>query len=114
MPKSARTSPCRPDEAKARLRTARAYLEVAGSVLQERGRDEYLNVTAGLAILAGIAASDAICGLRLGRIHRGDDHRGAQDLLQGATPDGSKLATNLGRLLSGPPADRTRPGKPFI
>jgi hypothetical protein len=47
MPKSARTSPCRPDEAKARLRTAQAYLEVAGIVLQ------------------------------------------------GATPDGPKLATNL-------------------
>ncbi len=100
MPKPARTSPCRPDEAKARLRAAQAYLEVAGIVLQERGRDEYLNVAAGLAILAGIAASDAICGLRLGRIHRGDDHRGAQDLLQEATPDGPKLATNLGRLLS--------------
>jgi hypothetical protein len=82
------------------MRTAQAYLEVAGIVLQERGRDEYLNVAAGLAILAGIAASDAICGLRLGRIHRGDDHRGAQDLLQGAAPDGPKLATNLGRLLS--------------
>jgi len=69
-------------------------------VLKERGRDEYLNVAAGLAVLAGIAASDVICGARFGRWHRGDDHRGAQDLLQGATPDGRKLATTLGRLLS--------------
>jgi hypothetical protein len=74
-------------------------LEVAGFVLEERGRDEYLNVAAGLAILAGIAASDAICGIRLGYVHRGDDHRRAQDLLRTATPDGQKLATNLGRLL---------------
>src|SRR5215471_11588119 len=100
MPKPSRTSPCNPAEARARLRTAQAYLDVAGSVLEERGRDEYLNVATGLAILAGIAASDAICGARLGYLHRGEDHRGAQDLLRTATPDGAKLATNLGRLLS--------------
>jgi hypothetical protein len=37
---------------------------------------------------------------RLGCLHRGDDHRGAADLLRTATPDGAKLATVLGRLLS--------------
>ena len=100
MPKTARTAPCSKIEARARLRTARAYLEVADSVLGERDRGEYLNVAAGLAVPAGIAGSDAICGARLGRIHRGDDHRGAQDLLQQATSDGKKLATILGRLLS--------------
>ena len=100
MPKSSRTSPCTRDDARARLRTAEADLDVAGAVLEERGRDEYLNVAAGLAVLAGIAASDAICGARLGLWHRGDDHRGAQDLLESATHDGGKLATTLGRLLS--------------
>lgn len=100
MPKTARTALCSKSEARARLRTAQAYLQVADSVLAERDRAEYLNVAAGLAVLAGIAGSDAICGIRLGRIHRGDDHRGAQDLLQQATPDGKKLATALGRLLS--------------
>lgn len=59
----------------------------------------FANVTAGLAVLAGIAASDAICCARLGRRHRGDDHRGAIDLLEGATPDGKKLGAWLGRLL---------------
>jgi hypothetical protein len=83
-----------------RLRTARAYLEVAGAVLEERGRDEYLNVAAGLAVLAGVAACDAICGMRLGYLHRGEDHRGAEDLLRTAVADGGKLATVLGRLLS--------------
>jgi hypothetical protein len=73
---------------------------VAREVLQEPARDEYLNVAAGLAVLAGIAASDAICGIRLRCIHRGDDHSGAQDLLRRATGDGSKLAAYLGRLLS--------------
>ena len=47
-----------------RLATARAYLEVASTVLAEQARDEFLNVAAGLAVLAGIAASDAICCLR--------------------------------------------------
>ena len=100
MPRTSRTAPCSPSEARSRLRTAQAYLDVAASVLEERGRDEYLNVAVGLAILAGIAASDAICGSRLGRVHRGDDHRGAEDLLRAATHDGQKLATTLVRLLS--------------
>jgi hypothetical protein len=56
-------------EARARLLTAQAYLDVASAVLDERDRDEYLNVAAGLAVLAGIAASDAICCARLGRRH---------------------------------------------
>jgi hypothetical protein len=73
-------------EAQSRLRTARAYLEVAALVLSERDRDEYLNVSAGLAVLAGIAASDSICCARLRSRHRGDDHRGAADLLRRATP----------------------------
>jgi hypothetical protein len=69
-------------------------------VLRERGRGEYLNVATGVAVLAGIAASDAICGTRLGCLHRGEDHHGAEDLLRKATPDGPKLAVVLGRLLS--------------
>jgi hypothetical protein len=86
-------------EARTRLRTAQAYLDVAGSVLDERDRDEYLNVAAGLAVLAGIAASDALCCARVGCRHRGDDHRGAADLLRQATPDGAELAKTLLRLL---------------
>lgn len=61
MPGSSRTAPCNLADARSRLNTARAYLEVAELVLGEKERDEYLNVTAGLAVLAGIAASDAIC-----------------------------------------------------
>jgi hypothetical protein len=99
MPSAKRTAPCTVSEARAWLRTAQAYLQVAASVLVEPDRGEYLNVAAGLAVLAGIAASDAICSIRLGCIHRGEDHRGAQDLLRQATPDGQKLATVLGRLL---------------
>jgi hypothetical protein len=96
---SSRTAPCGAAEAQSRLRTARAYLEVAALVLDERDRDEYLNVSAGLAVLAGIAASDSICCVRLRSRHRGDDHRGAADLLRRATPDGPELARTLLRLL---------------
>lgn len=95
-----RTARCSAADARVRLGTAQAYLEVAQKVLQEHSRSEHLNVAAGVAVLAGIAASDAICGARLGHIHRGDDHLGAQDLLRQATPDGAELANYLGRLLS--------------
>ena len=98
MAKTTRTAPCTPVQARVRLATAHPYLEVA--VLKERPASEYRNVAAGVAILAGIAASDAICGLRLGRLHRGDDHRRAVDLIRSATKDGPKLAAQLQRLLT--------------
>jgi hypothetical protein len=99
MPPSLRTAPCGTAEARSRLRTACAYLEVAALVLDERDRDEYLNVSAGLSVLAGIAASDSICCTRLRSRHRGDDHRRVADLLRRATPDGPELAVTLLRLL---------------
>lgn len=94
-----RTTRCTVQEARQRLRTAQAYVEVAELVLNETQREENLNVAAGLAVLAGIAASDSISGARLGRIHRGQDHRAAADLLRRAVPDGPKLAAQLLRLL---------------
>ncbi len=99
LPASSRTAACTAADARARLQTARAYLEVAELVLCEKERDEYLNVAAGLAVLAGIAASDCICCARLRSRHRGDDHRGAADLLRTATPDGGSLSRTLLRLL---------------
>jgi hypothetical protein len=99
MPPRSRTAACDVTEGRTRFRTAQAYLNVAASVLDERDRDEYLNVAAGLAVLAGIAASDAICCIRLGCRHRGDDHRRAAELLRTATPDGGELAKTLLRLL---------------
>lgn len=86
-------------EARGRLKAAEAYLEVAELVLDEQGRDEFLNVCAGLAVLAGVAAADAICARRLGVIHRGPDHHDAAELLQRAVPDGAKLAATFRRLI---------------
>lgn len=68
-------------------------------MLTEPERDEYLTVAAGLAVLAGVAASDSVCARRLGSIHRGDDHRSAATMLEKATPDGPKLAATLRRLI---------------
>jgi hypothetical protein len=94
-----RTARCGKPEARTRLSTAVAYLETAELVLGETARSEFGNVAAGLAVLAGIAAADAICCSRLGCRHRGDDHRGAAVLLQQSVPDGKRLATALTRLL---------------
>ena len=94
-----RTAPCNLQDARKRLRTAGAYIDVAELVLSETDRDEYLTVAAGLAVLAGIAASDAICCARLQVRHRGQDHRAAAEILGRAVPDGKKLASQLMRLL---------------
>lgn len=99
MSKARRTTAAGAQEARVRLRTAEAYLEVADLVLGETQRAEMPGVATGLAVLAGIAGSDVICASRLGQIHRGDDHRGAAELLRTATVDGGKLATSLLRLI---------------
>jgi hypothetical protein len=98
MPRADRSAKGGSAEAASRLRMARTYLDAAELVANER-HASFTNVTAGLAVLAGIAASDAICCVRLGRYHRGEDHRGATDLLRTATPDGRELGTRLERLL---------------
>jgi hypothetical protein len=69
-------------------------------VLREHDKSEHLSVAAGNAVLAGIAASDSICCARLRRVHRGQDHVGAADLLAEAVPDGQKLGETLRRLLT--------------
>lgn len=97
--RQSRTRPVTREDGRTRLRTAEAYLEVADLVLAEERRSEMPGVAAALAVLAGIAASDAICACRLGQVHRGDDHRAAADLLQQATPDGKKIATTFARLI---------------
>ena len=94
----ARARPAGLAEARQRLTTATAYLEIAELVLAD-DRSEMPGVAAGLAVLAGIAASDAICARRLGEIHRGESHRDAGQLLRSATPDGQRLASTLLKLL---------------
>lgn len=99
MPRARRTRSTNLDDARTRLRSAEAYLEAAELMLEDTDRVEMAGVAAGLAVLAGIAGSDAICARRLGEIHRGDDHRSASDLLKQATPDGKNLAATFLRLV---------------
>ncbi len=99
MPRAQRTTPASSTEARVRARAAEAYVEVAELVLLDAHRTEMPGVAASLAVLAGIAASDAICAARLSKIHRGDDHRAASSLLAQATPDGRKLSAVFLRLI---------------
>jgi hypothetical protein len=101
---SGRTADCGRTDGAARLEDARAFLAVAALVLDERipDEDEAINlsgVSAALAVLAGIAAADAACCSRLGRRYRGQDHRGAVDLVRAVVPGGPEMAKDLGRLL---------------
>jgi hypothetical protein len=81
------------------LEQARAFLEVAELVID--GDDELATpqVAAALAVLSGIASSDATCCARLGVISRGQDHRAAIGLLSSVEPRGREMARDLRRLL---------------
>jgi hypothetical protein len=80
------------------MKEARVYLamaELAGS-----GSSAENKVAGSNAILAGIAAADAICGLVLGERSAGDDHTQAINLLKKAIHPSTKAATSLKRLLT--------------
>lgn len=88
-----RTQDCTASEARVRLRQAELYLEVADMVLSSESA-EHATVAAGNAVLAAIAASDAICCAGAGQRYRGADHRRAVDHLEHVTGD-KKLAGYL-------------------
>jgi hypothetical protein len=93
-----RQAPCGSAEAARKARLARAYLDLAEQVAGQEG-DEARNVAAGNAVLAAIAASDALTCLRLGRHSRGQDHTAAAALLKRIRPDGTTLAKDLSTAL---------------
>jgi hypothetical protein len=95
---SGRVVVCTPAECRARRDQARAFLEVADLVLTEDRREAH--VAAALAVLAGIAAADAICGLRLGKWSRGQDHAQAVSMLGEVALRDTTLPTKLRRLLA--------------
>jgi hypothetical protein len=100
--RSGKTAECDSAAARVRLRQAESFVSVAESVLAEPadGNLPLPGVAAALAVLAGIAASDAACCSRLGRVHRGPDHADAIDLVRTVEPDGKQLANDLTRLLA--------------
>ncbi|WP_328334731.1 hypothetical protein OHA70_19910 [Kribbella sp. NBC_00382] len=98
-PQAGRTQECNRGQAIIRLTQARAFLEVAELVGAEDDELANDNVTAALAVLAGIAAADAACCAAIGRRARGQDHRQAIGLVEQAGSDGKPLGKALGRLL---------------
>jgi hypothetical protein len=74
-------------------------MDVAALVAEEND-GSYAGTAVSLAVLAGIAASDAACCRALGRRSRGDDRREAAALLAQVEPGGSEAANALTRLLS--------------
>lgn len=57
-------------------------------------------MSAALAVLAGIAASDAACCPALGRRSRSQNHHDAENLLTQIVPDGKTAATKLRSLIT--------------
>jgi hypothetical protein len=94
-----RTQRCSPAQAQTRLDHARKFLEVAELVASEGDSMEYSSAGASLAVLAGIAASDAACCKALGRRSRGQDHREAVDLIAQIEPGGKQAGKALRRLI---------------
>lgn len=103
MLKSGRARPCGDNEARQRLDRAREFLEVAELVVDERGEDAsfvYASSAASLAVLAGIAASDAACCKVLQERSRSQNHRDAERLLAQILPGGKDAAGDLRELLN--------------
>lgn len=96
-----RLRPCDQAVIDGRLSKARQFLEAA-ELLLERAEDErdVGDAYVTLCVHAGIAAADAICCIELGSHAQGEGHEQAVAHLARVRPDGSELATSLGRLLS--------------
>jgi hypothetical protein len=78
-PKKHQTRSGGPGEARNRRLVAEKYLEVADLAAGEDGAA--INVAVGVAVLAGIAAGDAVCLAAIGERYSGPDHAAAADLL---------------------------------
>ena len=95
-----RTTPCTPAQARIRLDQARAFIDVADIVLLEPATQCETHVAGALAVLAAIAATDSICGTKLKRYVRGQDHAQAVALLETVDLPDTTLTTRLRRVLA--------------
>jgi hypothetical protein len=94
-----RTQDCGPNEARVRVTQARSFLDVADLLLSEDNDLATPGTAAALAVLAGIAAADALCCMNIGRRARGQDHREATRLVAQVEPNGRAHSNALARLL---------------
>lgn len=93
-----RTQSCGLAEAHTRAGSAAKFLEVA-RLIESEEEGAFRSVAASLAVLAGIAATDAACCRALGRRSRGSNHHDAEALVAEITPGGTQAATSLRRLI---------------
>lgn len=96
----ARTADCTRAQDRARLQQAEAFVMAADLVPSDDTDTATPAVAAALAVLAGIAASDAACCSRLRKRPRGQDHGEAVKLLATVEPHGKDMARDLARLLA--------------
>lgn len=95
-----RTQACNRQDAVNRLAQAESFLVAAELVTADESDVANPGVAAALAVLAGIAASDAACCAKLGVRPRGQSHADAVAVLATVAPDGTAMAKDLGRLLN--------------
>lgn len=100
MARSSRTQPCGREAATSRLAQAEAFLLAAELAIDDATETATPSVAASLAVLAGIAASDAACCARLGLRPRGQAHEEAVPLLATVRPHGTAMSKDLQRLLA--------------
>jgi hypothetical protein len=94
-----RTSGCDPAVLAGRLAKARQFAAAANDVLAlAEEAQEVADAFVTLAVHAGIAASDVICCVRLGRYARSERHDGAISLLGSAHEDAAKSLSVLLRM----------------
>lgn len=97
----ARTRTMSSAETHTRAQHAHAFLtaaELVDDLGHDAGIDDLGNTIGSLAVLAGIAAGDAICGAALGERSAGQDHGDAAAMLRRIEP-GKRLAQHLARLI---------------
>jgi hypothetical protein len=94
-----RSGPCGAGEARRRREVAEKYLEAA-ELMADEPEAAAGNVLVGVALLAGIAAGDAVCCVSLGQRYRGTDHSEAVRLLARTDRDLSDELAKLIRLKS--------------
>jgi hypothetical protein len=94
------TQSCDRSDALNRLAQAESFLLAAELIIDDDSDDATPSVAASLAVLAGIAASDAACCARLRVRARGRSHAEAVDLLSTVEPRGGDMAKDLQRLLN--------------
>lgn len=97
--RAARTEPVNRGQARVLADRASALVDAAELLLDDDGADvsAWHSAATAVAVIAGIAAADAICAVALGERSRSQDHRVAVEMLKEAVPGNPEP----GRALSG-------------